>query len=199
MIAAAVVIAPAGPVKAADQPEIVSVVDNCPVSEGGYRYFSDFFEYRIRVWLTGCPWYHGETAVIRGSLVRTDPLMGPEQHEMTVYCEPGAPAPPEEPHGHSSALPLPPMTAATPTVPGPAQNGGPHHEDVHRPPDNCVLSIVMEHPPVEHARYDGELRYPSGQGEQHETLALDCTNVEEFGGCDPPGSPPRIIPTPPPA
>ena len=57
-----------------------------------------------------------------------------------------------------------------------------------------MLSIVVEHPPVEHARYEGELRYPSGVGAQHESLSLDCTTVEDFGGCDPPGSPPNINP-----
>ena len=50
---------------------------------------------------------------------------------------------------------------------------------------------------MEHARYEGQLRYPSGLGEQHETLALDCTTVDDFGGCDPPGSPPNVAPEPP--
>jgi hypothetical protein len=165
------------------------------VSEGGYRYFSDFFEYRIRVWLAGCPWYHGDRVVVRGSLVRTDPVTGPEPHEMTVYCEPGAPPPADDrPHAHNSSLPPSPVAEPAPAVPAPMPNGEADHTDDHRPPDNCVLSIVVPHPPVEHARYEGELSYPSAAGEKHETLALDCTTVEDFGGCDPPGSPPGIVP-----
>jgi len=197
VLAPAAVLSSAGPVAADDGPPIVSVTDKCPVPEGGYRYFSDFFEYRIRVWLTGCPWYHGETVVVRGSLVRTDPLMGAEQHDMTVYCEPGTPPPADDrPHAHNAPLPPPPVAEPAPAVPGPAESGGSHHEDVRRPPESCILSIIVEHPPVEHARYEGELRYPSGLGEQHETMSLDCTTVEDFGGCDPPGSPPGIVPAP---
>jgi hypothetical protein len=176
----------------------VPITDKCPVSEGGYRYFSDFFEYRIRVWLTGCPWYHGEPVVVQGSLSRNDLVTGAEHHAMTVHCEPGAPPPGDDrPHGHKSTLPQPPesRTAIASTgSPVPAQNGEPHHDDVRRPPDDCVLSIVVEHPPVEHARYEGDLTYPSGLGEQHETLTLDCTTVDDFGGCDPPGSPPNVAP-----
>jgi hypothetical protein len=204
--------APARPVAAEDGPEIVPIADKCPVSEGGYRYFSDFFEYRIRVWLSDCPWYHGDTVVVRGSLVRTDPVTGPEQHEMTVYCEPGAPRPDDDrPHAHNSPLPeaapaavirgtppdpraTPPVADPAPAFPGLTQSGEPHHADVHRPPDYCALSIVVPHPPVEHAHYEGELRYPAAAGPKHETLALDCTTVEDFGGCDPPGSLPGIVP-----
>jgi hypothetical protein len=173
------VLAVLAPVAAAadESPEIVSIADKCPVSEGGYRYFANSFEYRIRVYLDGCPWYHGETAVVRGSLVRTDPVMGPAPHEMTVYCEPGAPPAEGESHNHA---------------------GSAHQQEEHRSPDDCVLSIIVSHPPVEHARYEGELHYPSGQGERHETLALDCTNISDIGGCDPPGSPPNIKPEPPP-
>ena len=145
---------------AEEEPKIVSIVDKCPVSEGGYRYSADFFEYRILVWLADCPWYHGERVVVRGSVVRSDPVTGPVQHKMTVYCEPGAP---------------------------PA-------DEVRRPPEDCALSLVVPHPTVEHARYQGELHYPSGQGEQHEAVVLDCTNVHQFGGCDPPGSPPGMSP-----
>jgi hypothetical protein len=190
------VVLSAGPAVAADdRPDIVSITDRCPVSEGGYRYFSDFFEYRIRVWLTGCPWYHGESVVVQGSLARTDLITGSEQHDMTVHCEPGAPPPTDDrPHAHSSALPAPPAARPAAGFPAPAQSGEAHHEDVRRPPDNCVLSIVVEHPPIEHARYEGELRYPSELGERHETMALDCTTVEDFGGCDPPGSPPGVAP-----
>jgi len=200
VLTAAVLTAVAGPVAAADGAEIVPITDKCPVSEGGYHYASDFFEYRIHVWLTGCPWYHGEPVLVRGSLVRTDPLMGAVQQDMSVYCEPGAPATVDRPHGHTSALPAPPVAVAepgpapVPGFPGPAANGEAHHGEAHRPPDDCVLSIVVEHPPVEHARYEGELRYPSGSGERHESLMLDCTTVEDFGGCDPPGSPPGIAP-----
>jgi hypothetical protein len=193
--AAVAVVAPARPVAADDGPEIVPIADRCPVSEGGYRYFSDFFEYRIRVWLSGCPWYHDDTVVVQGSLVRTDPVTGPEQHEMTVYCEPGAPRPDDDrPHAHNSALPTPPVADPAPALPGFTRSGEPHHADVHRPPDSCVLSIVVPHPPVEHAHYEGELRYPAATGQKHETLALDCTTLEDFGGCDPPGSLPGIVP-----
>ena len=197
VLTAAVLTAVAGPVAADDGGEIVPITDKCPVSEGGYRYFSDFFEYRIRVWLTGCPWYHGESVVVQGSLVRTDLVMGSEQHDMTVHCEPGAPpAADDRPHAHSGAVPAPPAAEPAPAFSTPAQSGAAHHEEVSRPPDNCVLSIVVEHPPVEHARYEGELRYPSGSGERHESLALDCTTVEDFSGCDPPGSPPGVAPPP---
>jgi hypothetical protein len=95
-----------------------------------------------------------------------------------VYCEPGAPPAGDDPHAHGPSEP---------------------RQEEHRPPNDCVLSIVVAHPPVEHARYEGDLRYPSGQGEQHETLSLDCTNISDIGGCDPPGSPPNIKPEPPPA
>jgi len=185
------------PAAADDKPEIVDITDRCPVSEGGYRYGTDFFEYRIRVWLTGCPWYHGESVTVTGSLVRTDPLMMADQNDMTVRCEPGAPpAPYDRGHANQSALPPPPVAEPAPAVPTPTGTGGAHHSDARRPPDDCVLSIVVEHPPVEHARYEGELRYPSGLGERHESLALDCTTVEDFGGCDPPGSPPGVEPPP---
>jgi hypothetical protein len=195
LAASAAVVVPAPPAGADDGPEIVAISDKCPVSEGGYRYFSDFFEYRIRVWLAGCPWYHGDRVVVRGSLVRTDPVTGPEPHEMTVYCEPGAPPPADDrPHAHNSSLPPSPVAEPAPAVPAPMPNGEADHTDDRRPPDNCVLSIVVPHPPVEHARYEGELSYPSAAGEKHETLALDCTTVEDFGGCDPPGSPPGIVP-----
>ena|GEM_PF-6407733 len=197
------VVLPAGPARpraagaADDHTGPVSITDRCPVSEGGYRYFSDFFEYRIHVWLTGCPWYHGQPVVVQGSLSRTDLVTGAEHHDMTVRCEPGAPPPANDrPHGHKAALPQPPDARAAAGSPLPAPNGGTHHDDVRRPPDDCVLSIVVEHPPVEHARYEGALRYPSGFGEQHETLALDCTTVDDFGGCDPPGSPPGVAPQP---
>jgi len=195
-LSAAVVTAVAGPVVADGAPEIVPITDRCPVSEGGYRYASDFFEYRIRVWLTGCPWYHGQSVLVRGALVRTDPVMGPESHDMTVHCEPGAPPAGDQPHAHQSALPPPPVAepAPAPGFPAPAQSGEAHHAEARRPPDDCVLSIVIEHPPVEHARYEGDLRYPSGLGEEHESLALDCTTVEDFGGCDPPGRPPGVTP-----
>lgn len=177
-----------------DHSDVVSITDKCPVPEGSYRYFSDFFEYRIHVWLAGCPWYHGEPVVVQGSLSRTDPITGVLHHDMTVHCEPGAPPPADDrPHAHQSTLP-PPPESRTAGSPVPAQNGEAHHTDVHRPPDDCVLSIVVDHPPVEHAHYEGELRYPSGLGEQHETLALDCTTVDDFGGCDPPGSPPNVAP-----
>lgn len=194
------VLLPAGPAVAAGSDSgVVSITDRCPVSEGGYRYFSDFFEYRIRVWLTGCPWYHGEPVVVQGSLSRTDLVTGAEHHDMTVHCEPGAPPPADDrPHGHKSTLPQPPDSySGIAGSPVPTQNGEARHEDVRRPPDNCVLSIVVEHPPVERARYEGQLRYPSGLGEQHETLVLDCTTVDDFGGCDPPGSPPNVAPEPP--
>jgi len=182
-------------VGADDGPEIVTITDRCPVSEGGDRYFSDFFEYRIRVWLTGCPWYDGRPAVLRGSLVRTDPVLGPEQHEMTVVCEAGVPPPADDrPHAHDSTLPPPPVADPAPGFPRPAGAQDAHHEDVHRPPDNCVLSIIVNHPPVERARYEGELRYPGPTGEKSETLSLDCMTVEDFGGCDPPGSLPGIAP-----
>jgi hypothetical protein len=185
-------------------PEIVDITDKCPVPEGGYRYFSDFFEYRIRVPLARCPWYHGETVAIRGSLTRTDPVAGSEQHDMTVYCEPGAPPADDAPHaGHAS--PVPPPSAAGPAEPDPgppgppalSPSGEPHHEEAHRPPDSCLLSIIIEHPPVEHARYQGELSYPSSAGGQHETLDLDCTTIEDFGGCNAPGALPDLIPPPP--
>lgn len=179
-----------------DRQNIVDVTDRCPVPEGGYRYGSDFFEYRIRVPLAGCPWYHGEAVTVRGRLVRTDPITGPEQHDMTVRCEPGAPRGDDRPHGHGSALGPPPVAEPAPAVPGPAGAGEAHHGEDRRPPDDCILSIVVSHPPVEHARYEGELRYPSGLGERQESLALDCTTVEDFGGCDPPGSPPGIEPPP---
>ena len=185
------------PAAADDKPEIVDITDKCPVPEGGYRYGTDFFEYRISVRLTGCPWYHGESVTIRGSLVRTDALMMPDQNEMTVRCEPGAPAAPyDRGHANPSAPPPPPVAEPAPTVPTPTGAGGAHHSEARRPADDCVLSIVVEHPPVEHARYEGELRYPSGLGERHESLALDCTTVEDLGGCDPPGSPPGIAPPP---
>lgn len=185
------------PAAAEDHSQIVDITDKCPVSEGGYRYGTDFFEYRIRVWLTGCPWYHGQSVTVRGSLVRTDALMMADQNDMTVRCEPGAPAAPDDRgHPNHSDLPPPPVAEPAPTVPTPTGTGGAHHAEARRPPDSCVLSIVVEHPPVEHARYEGELRYPSGLGPQHESLALDCTTVEDFGGCDPPGSPPGIEPPP---
>jgi hypothetical protein len=42
---------------------------------------------------------------------------------------------------------------------------------------------------------EGTLQYPGPTGEKSETLSLDCTTVEDFGGCDPPGSPPRLAPS----
>ena len=185
LVAAVIAFAPASVAAAEEEPEIVSIVDKCPVSEGGYQYSADFFEYRILVWLADCPWYHGERVVVRGSLTRTDPVVGKERHAMKVYCEPGAP-PVDEGH-HSTASTLPGVTV-------PAQGGTEHEMEARRPPDNCALSIVVPHPTVEHARYDGELHYPSGQGDQHETLVLECTNVHQFGGCDPPGRPPGFSP-----
>ena len=189
-------LAPVGPAVADEGGQIIDVTDRCPVPEGGYRYGSDFFEYRIRVSLAGCPWYHGEAVTVRGRLVRTDPLSGPEEHDMTMVCEPGAPPGDDRPHGHASMLGPPPVAGPAPTVPAPTGANEAHHSEARRPPDDCVLSIVVEHPPVEHARYEGELRYPSGLGEQRESLSLDCTTVEDFGGCDPPGSPPGISPPP---
>ena len=189
------------PGSAGGSPEIVDITDKCPVPEGGYRYFSDFFEYRIRVPLARCPWYHGETVTVRGSLTRTDSLTGAEQHDMTVYCEPGAPPADEQPHGgHGSVLPPPGAADPAPGPPGPpalARSGEPHHEEAHRPPEACFLSIIIEHPPVEHARYQGELNYPSSTGAQHETLDLECTTMEDFGGCNAPGSLPDLTPAPP--
>lgn len=184
MVAAVLALAPAS-VAGAEEPPIVSIVDQCPVSEGGYQYSADFFEYRIVVWLAGCPWYHGETVVVRGALTRTDPVIGRERQAMKVYCEPGASPVDGEHHSDTSALP---------GVTVPAQGGAEHEMEAHRAPDDCGLSIVAPHPTVEHARYDGELHYPSGQGDQHETLVLECTNVHQFGGCDSPGSPPGFRP-----
>lgn len=174
LAAAVLVFAPASVAGAEEEPKIVSIVDKCPVSEGGYQYSADFFEYRILVWLADCPWYHGERVVVRGSVVRTDPVTGPVPYKMTVYCEPGAPPADDRSHLHGSA-------------PG-------NQQELRRPPDDCALSLVVPHPTVEHARYDGELHYPSGQGDQHETLVLECTNVHQFGGCDPPGRPPGFSP-----
>jgi len=184
------------PAVADDRPQIVDVTDHCPVPEGGYRYGSDFFEYRIRVSLAGCPWYHGEAVTVRGRLVRTDPLTGPEEYDAIVLCEPGAPAGDDRPHDHQPTFGPPPVAEPAPAVPAPTGGAEAHQSEARRPPTGCVLSIVVPHPPVEHARYEGELRYPSGLGEQHESLALDCTTVEDFGGCDPPGSPPGISPPP---
>ena len=188
MLAAAVALLMPVSVARAAEPEIVSIVDRCPVSEGGYQYSADVFEYRILVWLKDCAWYHGETVVVRGSVVRTDPVTGPVQHRMTVYCEPGAPPADEQHHSREPA--------AVPGVPPSAQNEATDNQNIRRPPEDCALSLVVPHPPVEHARYEGELHYPSGQGEQHETLSLDCTNVHQFGGCEPPGSPPGTTPPP---
>ncbi|HVW34445.1 MAG TPA: hypothetical protein VHL53_18070 [Acidimicrobiia bacterium] len=179
-------------------PEIVDITDKCPVPEGGYRYLSDFFEYRIRVPLARCPWYHGETVRVTGTLTRTDPLTGADRHDATVYCEPGAPPADEQPHGgHGSPLPPPPVVEPAPGPPTFAPSGAAHHEESHRPPGSCFLSIVIEHPPVEHARYQGELSYPSSTGPRHETLDLECTTLEDFGGCNAPGALPDLTPTPP--
>jgi len=196
-LAAAAPVAPRRPAAADDGHEITDITDRCPVPEGGYRYGSDFFEYRIRVSLAGCSWYHGEPVRVEGRLVRTDPVTGPDEHDLTVVCEPGAPAADDRPHtGHGPGLGPPPVADPAPGLPTPTAAGGPHRSEARRPPESCVLSIVIDHPPVERARYEGELRYPSGAGEQHESLALDCTTVEDFGGCDPPGSPPGISPPP---
>ena len=93
----------------------VPIADKCPVSEGGYRYFSDFFEYRIRVWLSDCPWYHGDTVVVRGRWSDRSRDRA-RAAEMTVYCEPGAPRPDDDrPHAHNSALrPRPPPGSGLP-------------------------------------------------------------------------------------
>src|SRR5206468_3840349 len=122
------------PAVADDRPQIVDVTDHCPVPEGGYRYGSDFFEYRIRVSLAGCPWYHGEAVTVRGRLVRTDPLTGPEEYDAIVLCEPGAPAGDDRPHDHQPTFVPPPVAEPAPAAPAPTGGAEAHQSEARRPP-----------------------------------------------------------------
>ncbi|MGH9000637.1 MAG: hypothetical protein ACRDY7_14760 [Acidimicrobiia bacterium] len=170
--------------------------DGCPPAGGFVTYFPESIEYRVRVVLSGCSWYDGNPAFLRGSLVRTDPLAD-DRVDLVVRCEPGAANPPRRrpPPPFRPGPPLPPLPA--PPLPAP------HHE--FRPtearqaagatgePDevwsagDCVLSLRMEHLPVERARYDGELHYPGPDGDKVERISIMCTSAIEVSGCEPAG------------
>lgn len=180
-LAAAWLALPAGAVGAAGAPPVTSVEDPCPPTEAFYRYFPDSIEYRVRVFLTGCAWYDGGPAVLSGSMTRTG-LLGRQTAERTVRCEPAAPPLAHDHDRHGPGyLDLP----AGPPVPEPQLEPPPahRHDEEVRPVDNCVLSLRMDHLAVEHARYEGELRYPGPGGEQIERMAIECTSLYEASGC----------------
>jgi hypothetical protein len=172
------------PAAAEDSPEAVSIEDPCPLPLGRYVYDSAHISYKVRVYLTGCPWYDGRPMLLRGSIVRSDGL-GQGGATAAVRCQPGAPPPGDDPDdhtGHNSPIPQPPPVA---------QGSGEPQADEVRPADNCVLAVRMPHPLVESAHYEGELTYPVDGAEFTERISLDCISAHDlFYKCSPPGESP---------
>lgn len=173
MLAGALAVAPGA---AAEDVPVRKIHDDCPVPEGILRYDTEGMEYRVRLVLSSCDWYHGETVVLTGSLSR-DAVVEKAEDTLTVTCEPGAPPFLDDGRHHPGGGGTGPATPVGPTPPpeGPRQ-------DV-RPANNCVLDVHVLHPAVERAHYAGELHYPGPEGEIVEKIAVDCVSVFDVGGC----------------
>lgn len=175
VLAGALAVAPGA---AAEDGPVATIDNSCPVPEGILRYDTEGMEYRVRLSLSGCDWYHGQPVVLHGSLVR-DSVVEKAEDTLTVSCEQGAPPYVDDGRHHPGAGggEAGPATPVGPTPPpaGPRQ-------DV-RPAENCVLDVHVLHPAVERAHYAGELRYPGPDGEVVETIAVDCVSAFDVGGC----------------
>jgi hypothetical protein len=173
ILAAALAVTPAA---AAEEAPASDIHNPCPVPEGILRYDDLGMEYRVRLVLNGCDWYHGQPVVLNGSLARSS-LVEPTEDSLTVRCEAGAPPFVDDHRNHPGEGPSGTMSPVADT-----RAAGEPRQEV-RPVDNCVLDLHVPHPEVERAHYAGELHYPGPQGEVVERIAVDCVSITTVGGC----------------